>query len=510
MSQLVISVYPSQLAQFKEKADALAVAIQNELHIKVGKFQRYDLLSRGIGHAKGHDRLIDNAKQISQADKGEPLILFSKPSVRNQIISVFSELIPNDINESIRAICLKLGLDEASNAKPKTKMPNLESWANALYENNANNVSTMVIDLNGGDTVLDACVDHDFDFRVWESIDNAWQNIHEASSNIELFRVDSPFDKERLIKEINLFIDHASPTEVFLIGDPYTLDISKLIGTLALRANNVFRFRYFSTSHSVHSKKEQKPSSKVTHSPQHEFIVNGVSDSKKKQFASRNILSSGVTGSSVTPQSLSHAINSYDHNRTFYYITTMSDSGLEFELKEYANEFNLPFNCYYAFDREEVTLTQGGINSVYMCAFIDPQEKVDKLIDILHAVAKQSLLEDNAPMVVLDIKSINIILNSPKLLKLVSQLASSKSCLWIIETDLSKTPSSYDFLDKHGFDHAIFRQLWIDDAYVTEKVLTVEQVDALRNQSRWEAYYRNTNTTQGWSLTPLTLSPPAF
>lgn len=79
MITIVVPVYPSQLDAFKKKADLLADKIKQSLNIKVSKFKRYDLLAKGIGHVKGHDRLIDNAKFIAQADKNEPLCYFQIP-----------------------------------------------------------------------------------------------------------------------------------------------------------------------------------------------------------------------------------------------------------------------------------------------------------------------------------------------------------------------------------------------------------------------------------------------
>lgn len=112
MSTIVVPVYPSQLAAFKEKADLLADKIKQSLNIKVSKFKRYEYLARGIGHIKGHDRLIENAKLIAQADKGEPLILFSDPAICHQIGTVFKFHHNQDIAREVQEFCKEIGTQE--------------------------------------------------------------------------------------------------------------------------------------------------------------------------------------------------------------------------------------------------------------------------------------------------------------------------------------------------------------------------------------------------------------
>jgi len=113
MSTIVVPVYPSQLDAFKEKADRLADKLKQSINIKVSKFKRYEYLARGIGHVKGHDRLIENAKRIAQADKLEPLMLFSDPVICNQIGTVFKFNYSQDIAREVQEICKDLGTHEA-------------------------------------------------------------------------------------------------------------------------------------------------------------------------------------------------------------------------------------------------------------------------------------------------------------------------------------------------------------------------------------------------------------
>lgn len=112
MRTVVVPVYPSQLDAFKEKADILADKIKQSLNIKVSKFKRYEYLARGIGHVKGHDRLIESAKLIAQADKHESLILFSDPVICNQIGTVFKFHYNQDIAREVQKICKELGTHE--------------------------------------------------------------------------------------------------------------------------------------------------------------------------------------------------------------------------------------------------------------------------------------------------------------------------------------------------------------------------------------------------------------
>jgi hypothetical protein len=112
MSTIVVPVYLSQLDAFKEKADLLADKIKQSLNIKVSKFKRYEYLARGIGHVKGHDRLIENAKLIAQADKYESLVLFSDPVICNQIGTVFKFHHNQDIAREVQEICKELGTHE--------------------------------------------------------------------------------------------------------------------------------------------------------------------------------------------------------------------------------------------------------------------------------------------------------------------------------------------------------------------------------------------------------------
>ena len=112
MNTIVVPVYPSQLDAFKAKADLLAEKIKQSLNIKVSKFKRYEYLARGIGHVKGHDRLIENAKRIAQADKHEPLLLFSDPVICNQIGTVFKFHHNQDIAREVQEICKVLATHE--------------------------------------------------------------------------------------------------------------------------------------------------------------------------------------------------------------------------------------------------------------------------------------------------------------------------------------------------------------------------------------------------------------
>ncbi len=119
MSTLVVYVYPSQLKAFKEKADLLASEIEKDLKIKFGKFKRYEYLARGIGYPKGHDRLIENAKRIAQADPNTPLNLFSDPVICRQIGAAFNFYYEQaqDITKEVQAICESLGAKESDGSQ---------------------------------------------------------------------------------------------------------------------------------------------------------------------------------------------------------------------------------------------------------------------------------------------------------------------------------------------------------------------------------------------------------
>ena len=110
MKDIYIPVYPSQIKTFKDKADLLARCIKESMGLKISKFKRYDYLAEAIGHTQGHDRLIANSKRIAQADKCEPLVIFSDPAICSQIQSVFQSKYSQEVGSLVYEICKGMGL----------------------------------------------------------------------------------------------------------------------------------------------------------------------------------------------------------------------------------------------------------------------------------------------------------------------------------------------------------------------------------------------------------------
>jgi hypothetical protein len=120
MSTLVVSVYPSQLDAFKAKADLLADKIKQALNIKVSKFKRYDYLANGLGH-NGHDRLIENAKLIAQADANKSLMVFSDLTICRAIADVFHQHYNEDVATDVFEACKLLGNSEVMSSSANIK-----------------------------------------------------------------------------------------------------------------------------------------------------------------------------------------------------------------------------------------------------------------------------------------------------------------------------------------------------------------------------------------------------
>jgi hypothetical protein len=125
MSTIVVPVYPSQLETFKQKADLLADSIKQSLNIKVSKFKRYDYLASALGY-KSHDRLIEHAKLISQADKNEPLFVFAKEDVRNKFCAIFEDKLDKSSKKDVAKILIELGKEEAINRLPQASLDDIK------------------------------------------------------------------------------------------------------------------------------------------------------------------------------------------------------------------------------------------------------------------------------------------------------------------------------------------------------------------------------------------------
>lgn len=114
MKNVSLSVYPSQIDQFKNKADLLADKIKCFLNIKVSKFKRYELLAKGIGHSEGHNGVINQAKFLAQSDKNAPLVIFSDKALVRQIIAIFKSEYGERFSEAAQEIFSQLSEHEHS------------------------------------------------------------------------------------------------------------------------------------------------------------------------------------------------------------------------------------------------------------------------------------------------------------------------------------------------------------------------------------------------------------
>lgn len=154
MSTVFTPVYPSQLEAFKAKADLLAHHLNKSFKVKVSKFKRYDYLSLALGH-NGHDRLIENAKQISQSDKGEPLTIFTKSEIRTTIFKVFSERFPEVGVKKLTTLCEALAMQEAIENMPGTCIDDIKQASNRETANVLTNVNMKVFIIDPPEGRLD-------------------------------------------------------------------------------------------------------------------------------------------------------------------------------------------------------------------------------------------------------------------------------------------------------------------------------------------------------------------
>lgn len=109
-----ISIYPSQLNSFKEKAKKLASAIEKAGIVKKVPSQlRYEILAKSLGY-KGHSDLKEKTKFRAQADKHDCLIIFSNENMPELITTNYCEKFPDIRTEQdlIRSICKLLANQE--------------------------------------------------------------------------------------------------------------------------------------------------------------------------------------------------------------------------------------------------------------------------------------------------------------------------------------------------------------------------------------------------------------
>lgn len=249
MSPIVVPVYPSQLAQFKQKSDLLADKIQLTLNIKVSRFTRYDSFARGIGYVNGHDRLIENSKSIAQGDKSEPLRIFSDPVLCRQIGNSFEQHFKQEIALSVERLCRDLGIDESiideRNHNTQTVNSTLPTWLQALIQHNTENKRTIVFDLTTEGSTLDGCIDHDLDFRSWEGMVGAEYLIDDHEQTIELFNAPSPSEQLQIPNTLISTLKAGTIKNVIVIGDITSFQVSKEIGDIALSHSGNICYRYF-------------------------------------------------------------------------------------------------------------------------------------------------------------------------------------------------------------------------------------------------------------------------
>ncbi|MBL0710219.1 MAG: ATP-binding protein [Colwellia sp.] len=125
MSKLFpVQIYPSQLQEFKEKTNNLAKEISEYLNQKkLSAFKRNDYISIGLGY-KSYVDLIDSANSRKQADKGQPLLLFTVTQICDSISQVLCSKVKDLDNEGCSLILRRLGQKESIDHKNTLKSMN--------------------------------------------------------------------------------------------------------------------------------------------------------------------------------------------------------------------------------------------------------------------------------------------------------------------------------------------------------------------------------------------------
>tara|TARA_B100000446_G_scaffold15921_1_gene13470 strand:- start:18744 stop:19592 length:849 start_codon:yes stop_codon:yes gene_type:complete len=125
MSKLFpVQIYPSQLQEFKEKTNNLAKEISEYLNQKkLSAFKRNDYISIGLGY-KSYVDLIDSANSRKQADKGQPLLLFTVTQICDSISQVLCSKVKDLDNEGCSLILRRLGQKEPIDHKNTLKSMN--------------------------------------------------------------------------------------------------------------------------------------------------------------------------------------------------------------------------------------------------------------------------------------------------------------------------------------------------------------------------------------------------
>ena len=107
-----VTIYPSQLVAFKDKANSLSTSISEILSIKkLSAFKRNDYLSIALGY-KGHPDLIQSVKFRKEADTEQQLLIFSNEAIRQSISVVFSQKLPEITVNDILLVCEQLEKSE--------------------------------------------------------------------------------------------------------------------------------------------------------------------------------------------------------------------------------------------------------------------------------------------------------------------------------------------------------------------------------------------------------------
>lgn len=119
-----VTIRPSQLSSFKEKAESFADIIASTTGSKtLSAFKRNDYLSMGVGY-KGHTDLIKSAKFRACGDNHQPLYLFQSDILRTSIVEVFASKLPKlEVSAISKAAYLMAESELKDNTDSSSRLP---------------------------------------------------------------------------------------------------------------------------------------------------------------------------------------------------------------------------------------------------------------------------------------------------------------------------------------------------------------------------------------------------
>ena len=177
-------------------------------------------------------------------------------------------------------------------------------------------------------------------------------------------------------------------------------------------------------------------------------VVNGSFFKNRKVFKSKNILSSGYTGSAAASASLVHALNSKGAKGKFYLLTDSYHLSRKDEVLAYAKKNKKNLKQYSSTTNDFFDVSDDADLSIIYA-------KTIKGGDLCLAKALDKIVDEGSASILVNISSLSCVFGSA-LWTSILRAARSQCAIWLVEREEVIKPEIYRDLYLGAFLHLVF------------------------------------------------------